>query len=1290
MKVYFNIFLNYCLFQIIIYINLSLCANKFAITGPTNIERWISNKILVNLYEWDFDNTMIIVDINSKIDTGIKTSQNKTYTLKTPTPDLTFDFTLTDQWPYGGCTATITGLNAAKAQVFSQTMNLNMINSKYQVLVQSSSDVYSPGENVMFRVIVLNEKFQKIDNKVINKFSISLTDPSDFDKQYMTMVKGEINTTDNYYQSFFNLSNSVTNDIIFNLDTNAPEGTWSININIDNTNVIYKFLVSQYQTQFANYVTNIDKINDYRNPKVNLSIDVKYDFMENVHGQLMVNVTKDIDCDKQIPIKCWVSNFNDFDTQLDFSTTPMLNPKCDNQFNVYIQTIDNFTRQVYHDKKIIKFTNVPINVVFLNANKQIKPGLNFKVFIKFSLVDTTKKFIYEQFKSQLKIIPYVNNNNTLTPVSIASNDDTMMLEFRTDTSFTNIVINVTYYNNIIAKQTYIPISSCVKTFLTTEMTNALTKSSIGDEVLLTINSNENIAMLKYYFVVNNKIYNASTVNFTKPNTVQNFLVVPDKYMAPVARFVAMFYSPTSDTLATDFVDLYITPNDVSNLKLTTISSNKTVNNFNQFTVESAAKSSLVLFAGHKLINGYQIQEFNVINQINEIYNQAHLAMAKNPITLSSQITLLSNTIAKCVEVYASNEHDIDPYDPDYDKIIYNNNGMISSTLVWDKMQINSNKVSLEATIPSLNNGKWEISAMSIDDDNGFSISKQTLLIYRNSSVYMEINIDYNIKQNAQSQLDILIYNSLDDDINAIFKLNETTSNQLNPKIKFDQCHFNVSLISKKKILKTCYIVDMKDPKITFNQIINLNYFDNIVENSVNNYLVSLYDNNDKNWFNQIDDYVYHGDYNFLPFDQKASPPCNTRFLTMVNHVYMLSYMATLGTKSQPDIDNVIAIIKLWINNKCILAQFDGSIASLQCTEVTPTGANRYSSTIGTIEYLKMIKLFRQFNSDYNNEIYYTSAWLKRQQLFTGEFLERDPNQIVKIPPSSFPGAYITAHAYIALVDDNEQVVQMEFYRTLEYLATVYPRLTNSLDKILACYALHLGQHINKDVCFEDILPLIKSDNQSSLYVEPDTDPEASIYMLHLLAYRKHYQLAIKFVKYLKLKEKSDGSITDGIPNIHARNILIKLMREANNFKNIDHKVTVNINNAINYTVNQANGVPFVHKLNADIKQINITSNGFGKLHLYLIQNYNNHNELNNTQQTNLIMCNSDDKTIKYNISVNEFILPKGVVLLKNQLHNIYMQNDKQIIVMEKQDLKQMCYSFDMQITSDYKQPKATK
>ncbi|CAG2102778.1 unnamed protein product [Medioppia subpectinata] len=110
-------------------------------------------------------------------------------------------------------------------------------------------------------------------------------------------------------------------------------------------------------------------------------------------------------------------------------------------------------------------------------------------------------------------------------------------------------------------------------------------------------------------------------------------------------------------------------------------------------------------------------------------------------------------------------------------------------------------------------------------------------------------------------------------------------------------------------------------------------------------------------------------------------------------------------------------------------------------------------------------------------------------------------------------------------------------------------------------------------------------------------------------------------------------------------------------------------------------VPHVQKLDASLNQFNLTATGFGKLHLYLMHEYNSDTQLTSDQKiTDIIMCNSNDNTLKYNINVNEFTIPTGVQLASKQTFNVYMTDNNDVVVMNNKDLNQMCYKFNAYLT----------
>ena len=86
--------------------------------------------------------------------------------------DLDFAVSFNSEWPngqYTGSIASVGGFN------FTEKFGTEMIDTKLIVVFQLSSLLYNPGDLVLFRVILLDQKFRPIDDKTLLDSTITIT-----------------------------------------------------------------------------------------------------------------------------------------------------------------------------------------------------------------------------------------------------------------------------------------------------------------------------------------------------------------------------------------------------------------------------------------------------------------------------------------------------------------------------------------------------------------------------------------------------------------------------------------------------------------------------------------------------------------------------------------------------------------------------------------------------------------------------------------------------------------------------------------------------------------------------------------------------------------------------------------------------------------------------------------------------------------------------------------------------------------------------------------------------------
>jgi hypothetical protein len=388
------------------------------------------------------------------------------------------------------------------------------------------------------------------------------------------------------------------------------------------------------------------------------------------------------------------------------------------------------------------------------------------------------------------------------------------------------------------------------------------------------------------------------------------------------------------------------------------------------------------------------------------------------------------------------------------------------------------------------------------------------------------------------------------------------------------------------------------------EILNIDMPKNVIEGSKKVYAMANSDPINNNWRDSLKNLINIT----VNFEFPAlTTTCNLRMPALIQQIYQLNYLKIIDKSEKSAIDGYISNIENGLSTKCAQVPDDGSIISWTYADNNPTAANQAkSSTWMTAFLLKSVHYLRNNVDVSKSLIYYTTAWLKRQQVINGEFLETDPNFMVR-PNVGHNGLYLTSFVYIALESDIKYIDPNR--KAVSYISDLYPAITETYDLVIACYVFHLSKHENRDHCFDQIMKksVIENGMRYWLGIDGNPDIETTSYGLLILVNRKVYTIAFNTFKYLKSIQKPNGTFEDSIQTSIALESMSALIKSLNNY---DHKlklINIQINDGINdhkMEVKPENEITQILELSADSKQIDLSANGYGSAVIQIVSQYN--------------------------------------------------------------------------------------
>jgi len=408
------------------------------------------------------------------------------------------------------------------------------------------------------------------------------------------------------------------------------------------------------------------------------------------------------------------------------------------------------------------------------------------------------------------------------------------------------------------------------------------------------------------------------------------------------------------------------------------------------------------------------------------------------------------------------------------------------------------------------------------------------------------------------------------------------------------------------------------------ELLNIEMPSNLIQGSQKVYAMARSEPNNNNWHLLLKQIVNTP----IPFAFAAlTTTCNLRMPAFAQQIYQLNYLKIINKSDKSAIDGYIANIQKGLNTKCSQFPDDGSIVSSAYAGNNPTAINQAkSSTWMTAFFMKSLHFLRNHAAINNNLLYYTTAWLKRQQVFNGEFLETDLNSMIR-PNSGHYGLYLTSFVYIALESDVTYVEPNT--QAVSYVNQLYPTLKNTYDLVIACYVFHLSKHENRDQCFHQIInkSILKGDQRYWLGIDGKPDIETTSYGLLILVRRKAYAIAFNTFKYLKSVQTESGTIGDPIQTSIALEAMSALIKSLDNYDHKTKMIDIDLNDGTSdhrMVIKPENEITQILQLSDRSKQIDLSADGYGSALIQVISQYNVLGRVGNSFNTSFMISNSSD------------------------------------------------------------------
>jgi CD109 antigen len=239
---------------------------------------------------------------------------------------------------------------------------LHLITKRFSIFVQTDKAVYKPGDEVQFRIIILNAETKPYRT---NDIIVFITDSA--------------NNRIRQYSKFYAFKSVFMHKFLL---SNEPIlGTWQIHVKLSDTEVVKEFEVATYILPTFE-VKILTKLDISQEEDMIISVDAKYTYGKNVDGEITITA------ETPHPWSWLPTLTKKYSVTLTDTKTTTISLKNDlNLQNVYWQTPitvtaivkEKLTGNQYNDTITVTVHEVPYLIDIKGSSENIKPDLPFTV-----------------------------------------------------------------------------------------------------------------------------------------------------------------------------------------------------------------------------------------------------------------------------------------------------------------------------------------------------------------------------------------------------------------------------------------------------------------------------------------------------------------------------------------------------------------------------------------------------------------------------------------------------------------------------------------------------------------------------------------------------------------------------------------------------------------------------------------------------------------------------------------------------------------------------------------------
>ncbi|XP_037050047.1 CD109 antigen-like [Bradysia coprophila] len=254
---------------------------------------------------------------------------------------------------------------------FSEKSSIRLHEKVQTVLIQTDKAMYKPGDQVNFRVLVLDLNLKP--SVIRGDMLVFISDSSNNRiKQWLNAT-----TTKGVFTGELQLSDYP------NL------GKWHINVEVNRETKKKSFEIAQYVLPKYQVIIDTDKDVTYKDGQIRITVRAKYTYGQPVKGQAVVTVTNysyqprttGILCSRTIPVDG--KGYVEFDITDDLKATD----DYDSKFHIEAAVTEDLTGNTQTGKALITIHKYKFTITTVETQKSYKPGLPSKITVKIAYHD---------------------------------------------------------------------------------------------------------------------------------------------------------------------------------------------------------------------------------------------------------------------------------------------------------------------------------------------------------------------------------------------------------------------------------------------------------------------------------------------------------------------------------------------------------------------------------------------------------------------------------------------------------------------------------------------------------------------------------------------------------------------------------------------------------------------------------------------------------------------------------------------------------------------------------------